>query len=269
VTISTAHRPAPATVQQWWVLSSRLICSSIRNGEVALCIVTSVVATAGFYIPLNELIEGPGLPTGSYAQYLLPLITLVAIAFASIATAFRAATDSVQGINRRLKALPIAPLTPLLARITASFYRCAIALAVALACGYAIGFRFHRGPLEILAFCLLVLLTGIALSFIGDVIGTSSRNPAATSQWLLLPVMIFGYLSVGIQPLQRFPEWIQPIVSNQPISRIVYALQALAGSASPGASPVTWSVIGTALAWIFSLIALTVPLALLVYRRRV
>ena len=173
MTILTTHRAAPATVQQWWVLTSRLIAPSLRNGEVAVGIVTSVVATAGFYIPLNRLMDGPDLPTSSYAQYLLPLITLQAIAFASVTTAYRAATDSVQGLNRRLKSLPIASLTPLVARISASFYRCAIALAVALVCGYVIGFRFHRGPLDIVAFCLLALLTGLALSFIGDVIGTN------------------------------------------------------------------------------------------------
>ena len=268
MTILTTNRAAPATVQQWWVLTSRLIAPSLRNGEVALGIVTSVVATAGFYIPLNRLMDGPDLPTSSYAQYLLPLITLQAIAFASVTTAFRAATDSVQGLNRRLKALPIASLTPLAARISASFYRCVIALVVAVVCGYVIGFRFHRGPLDIVAFCLLALFTGLALSFIGDVIGTNSRNPAATTQWLLLPQMIFGYLSVGIQPVQRFPEWIQPIVRNQPISQIVNALQALAGDSSPGTAPVTWSVIGPALAWIVGLIALTIPWAVVVYRRR-
>ena len=86
MTILTTHRAAPATVQQWWVLTSRLIAPSLRNGEVAVGIVTSVVATAGFYIPLNRLMDGPDLPTSSYAQYLLPLITLQAIAFASVTT---------------------------------------------------------------------------------------------------------------------------------------------------------------------------------------
>ena len=154
------------------------------------------------------------------------------------------------------------------ARIAASVYRCVIGLVVALMCGYVIGFRFHRGPPDIGAFCLLVLLTGVALAFVGDVVGTNSRNPAATAQWLLLPQLIFGFLSVGIQPLHRFPEWIQPIVHNQPISRLVYAMQALAGDSAPGTAPVTWSVIGPALAWVVGVIALTMPWAIAVYRRR-
>jgi len=268
MTALTTTRPSPSGLQQWWVLTSRLIAPTLRNGEVAVGIAVSAAATASLYIPLNRLMDGLDLKMSSYAQYLLPLIVLQAIAFASISTAFRAATDSVQGINRRFQSLPIPSLTPLTARITASFYRCVIGLVVALACGYAIGFRFHRGPWFAVAFCLLTLLTGLTLAFLGDTVGTKSRDPASTAQWLLLPQMIFGFLSVGIQPLKRFPEWIQPIVDNQPISRLVYALQALAGDSADGVPPVTWSVLWPAVAWVVGIAAVTLPWAVRVYRRR-
>lgn len=264
----TATRPAPSGGQQWWVLTTRLIAPTLRNGELAVGVAVSVAATASLYIPLNRLMDGPDLMMSSYAQYLVPLIVLQAIAFASISTAFRAATDSVQGINRRFQSLPIPSLTPLAARITASVYRCVIGLVVALACGYAIGFRFHRGPWYAAAFCLLTLLIGLALALLGDTLGTKSRDPAATAQWLLLPQLIFGFLSVGIQPLHRFPEWVQPIVDNQPISRLVYAMQALAGDSGDGVPPVTWAVVGRALAWVVGIIAVTLPWAVVVYRRR-
>ena len=102
VTALTAARPTPSTLQQWWVLTTRMIVPTLRNGEVAVGIAASVATTACFYIPLNRLMAGPDLPMSSYAQYLLPLIVLQAIAFASVSTAFRAATDAVQGLNRRL-----------------------------------------------------------------------------------------------------------------------------------------------------------------------
>lgn len=261
-------RPIPSGLAQWWVLTRRLIAPTLRNGEVAVGIAVSVAVTAGLYIPLNRLMDTPDLGMSSYAQYVVPLIVMQAIAFASISTAFRAASDSVQGINRRFQSLPVPVLTPLTARITASVYRCVIGLAVALACGHIIGFRFYRGPLNALGFCVLVLLTGLALALLGDTIGTKSRDPAATAQWLLLPQLIFGFLSVGVQPLHRFPEWIQPIVRNQPVSRIVDAMRSLAGDSDPGVAAVSWSVIWPALAWIAGIIAVTVPWAVAVYRRR-
>ena len=268
MTALTTARPIPSGLQQWSVLTARLITPSLRNGEVAVGVAVSVAVTASLYIPLNRLMDGPDLKMSSYAQYLLPLILMQAIAFAGISTAFRAATDSVQGINRRFQALPIPSLTPLAARITAAGYRCVIGLVVALACGYVIGFRFYRGVWFAVVFCLLTLLVGLALALLGDTLGTKSRDPAATAQWLLLPQLIFGFLSVGVQPLHRFPHWIQPIVDNQPISRFIYALQALAGDSGDGVPPVTWAVIWRALAWVVGIMAATLPWAVVVYRRR-
>lgn len=268
MTVLPDARPIPSGLAQWWVLTKRLIAPTWRNGEVAVGVAVSVAVTAGLYLPLNRLMDTPDLPMSSYAQYVVPLIVMQAIAFASISTAFRAASDSVLGINRRFQSLPVPVLAPLAARIAASAYRCVIGLAVALVCGHVIGFRFYRGPLDALGFCVLVLLTGLALALLGDTIGTKSRDPAATAQWLLLPQLIFGFLSVGVQPLRRFPEWIQPVVENQPVSRLIDAMRSLAGDSGSAVPPVTWSVIWPALAWIVGIVAATLPWAVAVYRRR-
>ena len=81
MTALTAARPVPSTAQQWWVLTTRLIAPTLRNGEVAVGVAVSVAATASLYIPLNRLMDGPDLQMSSYAQYLMPLIMLQAIAF--------------------------------------------------------------------------------------------------------------------------------------------------------------------------------------------
>lgn len=268
MTVLPGARPIPSGRTQWWVLTARLVAPMWRNGELAVSVAVSVAVTASLYIPLNRLMDGPDLGMSSYAQYLVPLIVMQAIAFASISTAFRAASDSVQGINRRFQSLPIPLLIPLAARIAASVCRCVIGLAVALGCGYVIGFRFYRGPVSAVFFCVLVLITGLAWALLGDTLGTKSRDPAATAQWLLLPQLIFGFLSVGVQPLHRFPEWIQPIIDKQPISRLIEAMQSLAGDSGDGVAPVTWSVIWPALAWVIAIVAVTLPWAVIVYRRR-
>ena len=150
--------------------------------------------------------------------------------------------------------MPIAPLTPLAARMSASMYRCSIALVVSLVCGHVIGFRFYGGVAHTVGFCLLVLLIGAALSLIGDLIGAANENPEATTPLMLPPQLIFGLVSVGLQPVERFPRWIQAFVRDQPISQFVYALRALAGDSTPAAGAVTWSVIGPALLWVMPLI---------------
>jgi ABC-2 type transport system permease protein len=245
-----------------------MITPTLRNGEVLTQVAASIMFTVGFYIPLKHILGSFAQGMSSYAQYLMPLIALQAIAFAAVSAAFRSAVDTVQGINRRFKAMPIAPLTPLASRMSASMYRCLIALVVSLVCGHVIGFRFYGGGAHALGFCLMVLLIGVALSFLGDLIGVANENPEATTPIMLLPQLIFGLLSVGLQPVERFPEWIQPFVRDQPVSQFVYALRALAGDSTPAAGVVTWSVIGPALAWAAGMIVILIPLHALVSSRR-
>jgi ABC-2 type transport system permease protein len=268
MTAVAVARPSPSTFWQWWVLSLRLIKPTLRDGEVLISIAASVVFTAGLYIPLNNVMGAGRTGMSSYAQYVMPLIALQAVSFAATSAALRAATDAVQGINRRFGSMPIAALTPLAARMSANMYRCVICLTGAIISGHVIGFRFYRSLEYTVGFCLLALAIGAALSFLFDVIGTRSRNPEATTQWLVLPQMILGLLSIGIQPAERFPHWIQPVVRNQPISQFVYALRALAGDSTPGAGSVTWSVMGPSLAWLLGLVIVTAPLSVILIVRR-
>lgn len=265
---TTEARPTVSTVQQWWVLTVRGIVPTLRNGELLTQVAASIMFTVGFYIPLKQFMAAFIQGMSSYAQYLMPLIALQAIAFASVSAAFRSATDSVEGINRRFTTMPIGPLTPLASRMSASMYRCSVALAVSLVSGHVIGFRFYGGLAHTVAFCLLALMIGVALAFLGDLIGTVSENPEATAHLMLLPQLIFGLLSVGVQPAERFPDWIEPFVRNQPISQFVYALRALAGDSTPAAGEVTWSVMGPALLWVVVLIAVLIPLHARVSLRR-
>lgn len=262
-----AARPKASTFGQWWVLTTRLITPSLRNGEVLTTILAVVVFAAGWYIPLNNML-GKTSGMSSYAQFLMPLIALQGISFAAITGALRAATDSVKGINRRFDSMPIGPLTPLVARMSAGVYRCAVGTAVALVTGHVLGFRFYAGWLNAIGFCVLLLAIGMVLSFMSDLLGSYSKNPEATTQWLMLPQLIFGLLSVGIQPAENFPDWIEPVVRNQPISQFIYAMRALGGDSTPTAGEPTWSVLGPSIAWLIGVTVVMVPLALVLLLRR-
>lgn len=266
MTMWTAPRPKPSALQQWWVLTARVIAPTVRNGELLIAISLSAVFTASLYLPLKNIIAT--VVTGSYAQYVMPMIALQAVYFAAMSTALRSATDSVHGINLRFRTMPINPMIPLAARMSGSAYRCATALATAVLCGYVIGFRFYRAAEYTIGFCLLVLMIGIVLSVVGDLIGIVSSNPEATTHILLLPQLILGMLSVGILPPEQFPGWLQPFVRNQFYSQFVYALRALAGDATQSVAWPTLSVIGPALAWLAGIMLITVPVYLFVLRRR-
>jgi ABC-2 type transport system permease protein len=263
--------PRLSSFRQWWVLYMRFTAPGLRNGEKIVTGGAPVVFTVGFYIPFaipwTHFAGGAGVAS-SLGQYITPLVTLTAIAFAAISSAFRAATDSLQGVNRRFRSMPIPPLTPVLARVSCAVDRCGAGLLLSLICGYVIGFRFHRGPVYIVGFCVLVIVIGALLSFAADLVGTATRNPDAMLPLLTLPILTFGLLSVGLMPLKLFPHWIHPFVRNQPISQFVEALRALAGDTTKSALPVTWPVMAPTLAWLFAFVVVLVPASIIVLSRR-
>lgn len=263
-----AARPTVSTLQQCWVLTARVIRPTLRNGELATQVAAPVLFTVDFYLPLKRIMGAFAQGASSYGQYLMPLIALVAVGFAGMSAAFRSATDSVQGIDRRFKAMPIAALTPLASRMSASVYRCCVALAVSLACGYVIGFRFYGGVAHTVGFCVLVLVVGAAMALLGDLIGVATKNPEATAPLMLPPLFVLGLLSVGLQPVERFPAWIRAFVRDQWTSQFIYALRALAGDSTPAAGALTWPVMIPTLIWLAGFIVVLVPLHLLVSSRR-
>lgn len=268
MTAIAGTRPPTSPLRQWWVLTVRMITPTVRNGELATQLAASVMFAVGFYLPLKQFMSPFIGGMSSYAQYLTPLLTLNAVTFAALSAAFRSATDALQGVNRRFQAMPMSRLTPMASRMSASLYRCSIALAMSLACGHVIGFRFYGSIAHTLGFAVLVLLIGAMLSLLGDLIGAAMENPDATMPLMLLPTIVFGQLSVGLQPPDRFPEWIQPFIRNQPISQFVYSMRALAGDSTPAAGAVSWSVIAPTILWLAGLTAVLMPLHVLVARRR-
>ncbi|WP_454195912.1 antibiotic transporter [Nocardia sp. Marseille-Q1738] len=261
-------RATPLRPQQWWVLTTRLIVPSVQSGEVLTSVLAPAAFTASFYIPLKTVMTFSGTGFSSYAQFMMPLVVLQAAAFTAVSAAFRAAVDSVAGLNRRFGAMPIPPLVPVGARMSSNLFRFAIGLITALICGHVIGFRFYLDTAHTIGFVLFSLLVGLALMMGGDVIGTVSRNPEATAQALVLPPLIFGMLSTGLAPAHQFPAWVQPFVRNQPVSQWAIALRAFAGDKGPNAGEVTWSLLAPPLAWAIAILIICIPLSIRLSSRR-
>ncbi|MFI6999800.1 antibiotic transporter [Nocardia sp. NPDC050175] len=255
-------RATPDRARQWWVLTTRLIVPSVKTGEVLTSLLAPATFTAGFYIPLKTVMTFAGTGFSSYAQFMMPLVVLQAAAFTAISAAFRSATDSVAGLNRRFGSMPVGRLVPAAARMSGNVFRLALSLCAAIACGYVIGFRFYLDTAHTIGFLLLSMLIGTALTLGADVIGTVSRSPEAVTQALVLPPLIFGMLSAGLAPAHQFPAWVQPFVRNQPVSQFVLALRALAGDTLGNAGQVTWSLMGPSLAWTAAILILCIPLTI-------
>lgn len=253
------HKPKPSAYTQWSALTARTLWTMTRSGELLIAVIAPLIFTLGFYLPLKFVM---GLQGINYAQFLMPIIVLQAMAFTAISAAQRASTETLTGFNSRLQTMPVARGIPLLSRISSGVVRSVVSLISALGYGYVIGFRFTAGFGQAVLFCGTALLISTTLSVGADAIGTLSKSPEATSQVLTLPQLILGMASCGFVPETGFPEWIRPFVRNQPISQFSFAMRDMAEGG------VSWTVLWPALAWILGLLLFFVPLAVWASQRR-
>lgn len=249
----------PSAFAQWRALTGRIVRTMATKGELIAAVITPLVFTVGFYLPLRYVMKFQGV---DYAQYVMPIIVLQTMAFTMMSNAQVAAFEAMTGLSTRLQTMPIGTLVPFSARISAGLVRSVTSLTAAVIFGHIIGFRFVAGFGQAVLFCVFSLAIGTVLAIGADALGSLTKSPESLSQALTLPTLIFGMLSCGFVPERSFPEWIRPFVRNQPISQFSFALRDMA------ADGVTWQVLWVPLVWVIGLAAAFVPLAIWASVRR-
>ncbi len=253
------RRPELSASGQWLALTGRNIRGMWSTGQVFIAVLAPAIFTVGFYLPLRFVMKFQGI---DYAQFVMPIIVLQAMAFTAISAAGKAAMEASNGMNARFQTMPIFAGVPLASRMAAAFVHCTISLASALAYGHIIGFRFTGDLGDVTLFVTMALAIAMSLSLAGDLIGTLSKNPAMTSQALTLPQLILGMFSAGFVPVSQFPEWSQAFVRNQPISQFSISLRAIADGT------VTLHLMTPSIVWCVALFALITPLTVWANVRR-
>jgi ABC-2 type transport system permease protein len=244
---------------QWRALSGRIVRTMATKGELIVAVITPLVFTLGFYLPLRYVMKFQGI---DYAQFVMPIIVLQTMAFTMMSNAQLSAFEALTGLSTRLQTMPIGTLVPLSARICAGMVRSVTSLIASLIFGYLIGFRFVAGFGQAVLFCVFSLAVGTILALGADGLGSLTKSPESLSQALTLPTLIFGMLSCGFVPERSFPMWIRPFVRNQPISQFSFAMRDMAHDG------VTWHVLWVPLVWLFGMAVVFTPLAIWASVRR-
>jgi ABC-2 type transport system permease protein/oleandomycin transport system permease protein len=212
-------------------------------------------------------VKPPGVDT--YVDYLLPGIFVLAIGFGASQTGVAVADDLATGMIDRFRALPMSRSAVLAGRTLADAIRNLFVLGLMAGVGYAIGFRFHAGAAAALGAIGLAVLVGIAFSWINALLGLLVRDAESAGLAGLLPVIVLVFTSSTFVPVATMPGWLQAFAEINPVTVTVDALRALTLGSAAGAPTVdpTSQQVWQALAWIAGLLAITVPAAVLRYRR--
>ena len=203
------------------------------------------------------------LPPGvSYLNFLMAGIIVQTVAFGSTTTAVSVCNDLQKGIVDRFRSLPMSNLAVLNGHVVSDLFRNVISTSVMLLTGLIIGFRSHASPLHWLYIAGILMLFTFAFSWLAAIMGVIAKSVEAV-QWLTF-VIIFPltFASSAFVPAESFPRYLKAFALNQPITQVVEAVRALILDKPTG------NHIWLAVLWSVGLLAVSMPLAAWLFRRK-
>ncbi|MET7637486.1 ABC transporter permease [Streptomyces sp. NPDC005438] len=251
-TVGTVTRPS-LLVDSALLARRHLLLMSRRPASLMGALVLPLVFAFLFFVVFGKVVERrTGL---GYEQYLLPAVVIQAILFAAMSAAILAVEDVTGGMVRRLRGMSVARSSPVLGLVGAELCRVLAATVALTLFGLLVGFRFHGawGALGFLLFALaFALVVCVGFATMGLAIARA-ESVSVLANLIFFPLLL---LSNAFVPSEAFPDWLEPVVTQQPISRVADALRALTDE---GAAPADTLLI--ALAWLAGGLLVCVPLA--------
>lgn len=246
-------------LSQTRVLSGRLLVRALRN---PMTVVHAVLLPVAFLLTVKVVFgDSVTTATGENSLYRsVPLVALLATMTGSTTGMVGINAERRDGFLARLWSLPIHRAAGLLARLVAEAVRLVFTTLVILIAGIFLGFRFHAGLGATVLWVMIPVMFGLA--FASLVTAAALLWPGSIMVEAVQPVISLGVtFCSGFVPVDLYPDWVQPVVRNQPMSAAADAMRALA-LGEPAGSP----LIG-ALVWCAAIFAVfTVPIVL-GYRR--
>ncbi|MEV4897023.1 ABC transporter permease [Nonomuraea sp. NPDC055795] len=208
---------------------------------------------------------GGAITTGSsgldYIDFVVPAVLLMSCGYGSALTAVAIADDMTGGMIDRFRTLPISGWTVPAGHVVASMARNVVASAIALAAAVALGFRPSASLAEWALVLALVAAYILAMSSLAVIWGLAVRSTQAAGAFSFV-VLFLPYLSNGVVPAETMPPVLRAFATHQPVTSVVDTLRALLLDQPMGSSA------GVAAAWLGGAVAVSIPIAAVLFRRR-
>jgi ABC transporter DrrB family efflux protein len=182
------------------------------------------------FLLLFRYVFGGAINVGhtGYTNYIIAGIFVQTAAIAGLAAGTGMAQDLQSGLIDRFRSLPIGRSTVLIGRVVATLVRSLMTLLIVALFGLVVGFRPASEPLGWLQAVGLLLLFGLAMSWIGVAIGLLVRNVEAVQNLTMTLVFPITFLSSAFVPPQTMPSVLRIFVANQPMTHVVDAVSCVA-----------------------------------------
>ena len=192
---------------------------------------------------------GAGLPgsdggRAAYLAYVMPGVLALTVAGTAGGTAITVATDMTEGVTARLRTMAISRAAVLVGHVVGNTLQAVIAVTLVLGVGVLIGFRPQAGPAQWALLLGVVLLVGLAVSWIGVGMGMQARTVETASNLPLL-LTFLPLLGSGFVPTGSLPTVLRGFAEHQPFTPIIETWRALLLDRPPGQDlllALAWSV---------------------------
>jgi oleandomycin transport system permease protein len=198
-----------------------------------------------------------------YLMFALPGIIVQNALFTTMNTGVGLSADLEKGFFDRLRSLPIARFAPLLGRILADLVKQAWAVALLLGVGTLLGFRVGTDPLSVLGGVALLLVVGLAVSWVSVLVSMLAASPEKVQIFGFVVMFPLTFTSDAFVPTTSMPGWLQAWVRANPVTALSDAIRGLFVS-GPVAGPVVHSLL-----WAVGFTVVFAPLAVRAFKRRV
>jgi ABC-type multidrug transport system permease subunit len=257
-----------ALIDTWAVAGRDITHWRRRPGStlVALLFPLLILLMFGYFFG-GQMAGFEGGEGAGYREFLVPGVFGMTMLFGVEATMLAVTVDANAGITDRFRSLAMSPVAVVGGRSVADLLNSVVGLAVMIAGGLAIGWRWRDGLGPALHAVLLLLLLRFALIWVGVYLGLIIKGPEGVGAVQIL-VWPLSFLSNAFVDPATMPGWLGLIAEWNPLSATVSAVRELFGN--PIGEQASWvgqHSLLMATAWPVLLLVVFVPLSVLRYRR--
>lgn len=247
-------------VSDSWVMVARSVKHIIVNVDQLMSLTIMPI----MFMLLFRYVFGGAINTGqtSYVNFLVAGILIQMAAFGATTTAINLALDLKRGIVDRFRSLPMFTPALFVGHVVADLARNLISSVIMLLVAFFIGFRPTANVLEWLQVFGLLLIFTFAVSWVSAILGLIAKSVEAVQWFTFILIFPLTFASSAFVPTESMPKLLKAFAQNQPVTHVIEAIRA-------------W-LVGTpignhgwiALAWCSTIIAISIPTTVLIFRRR-
>ncbi len=234
--VRTGDRPAPASATSAALTFAWRALLKIKHVPEQLA---DVIGIPLLFTVLFTYLFGGALAgsTHTYLQFLLPGTLVLAVVLLTVYSGVTLNSDLSTGAFDRFRSLPTWRPAPIVGGLIGDAGRYLLASLLVIGLGYAMGFRAGGGAVGVVAAIGLVVLFGLAFSWVWTAVGAVLRAPNAVLNLGLVILLPLTFMSNVFVDPKTMPAWLRDVAHVNPVTHLVTAERGLLhGTASASES---------------------------------